>query len=456
MAETVSFKNSYMAYWENNPYVYPSKTIQNQTNLLGINTGWHVLPTMLWEHFLTCKQWYSMVHNYEAYHVNSTKITVFNPVPITEQIAIQGTTTFTAFNNTLYSIGCSDKLYETSWHNWWDQTSNILDRGQWWNFNLAYKEGFNKTTNKRIMLPLYTWRTPQLIPADNHTWSWNTEAYVYNTEAVWPTENRGNNIPTGIFWDPLAEPQELLELRPGKNAISYGWECHGCDEGIWYNFDLLAYMWPYKIDGPFNPSLGGFQGTQKISQTYQDPTPQTSYTTEGTRAYDMPDLRHMPIVPIYWFWKEMQNTFSQPAGKIQENPSMYASGTEYGTHKYPPTQHFIKGLPIFNENGTLITTSTLGAFTVEINLSCKKRRSKIHAPTWGPESWNMTHTIDGPFCLPVIRYRTGGARRPWATISQQLHGTMPTGPYIPNTTYQETETTPTATYTQARGRETTM
>lgn len=449
MAESVSFSNSYIAYWENDPMLYPPKAPQDRTNVTEISTGWHVLPTMLWEHFITNRQWYEMVMHYEAYHVEGFKITLFNPIPVTEQIAIQQTTTFTAFNNTVYSWGASDELYETSWHNWYLPSANQGTTGSWWEFNLAYKEGYNYTSQKRIMFPKYTWTYPMLHPSGDHTWSWNTEAYIMNSDTTFPSIGRENDIPTGVFWDPLNEPSRLMELRPGKNAMSFAWKCHDVDEGRWFNFDLLTSYWPYRAEHPFTDQLGGFATTDKIDPRYQHPWPQTSYTTQGTHAFDMPDYRHLPIVPIYWFWKEMQNSFSQSADNIAKQPDLYACGTEYAAYKYPPTQHFVKGVPILNENGTLIHTSTQGSVTVQLNLQCKKRRSKVHAPTWGPMSWNMTHTIDGPFTLPVIRYRTGGATRPWTTIKEQPSGTMPQGPY---TTGSYPNLTSTATYTQARSK----
>ncbi|QFX66144.1 capsid protein VP1 [Macaca fascicularis chapparvovirus] len=459
MADSISLGNNYMCYWDNSPYVYGSSDFTQVNSLTSVNTGWHVLPTILWKHFLSPRQWYEMMINYEAYHVDGYTATLYNPIPLTQNLAIQATSTFTAFNNTIYTLGAQDTLYETSYHNWWADPL-------WKNFYVAYKEGFIKygtttVTQKRLLLPTYLWGTPDHDPYDTYTWSWDPNRPDYpQATSVWPHTNTGTpNIahPTGIYWDPMTDPDSILELRPGKNSMTFNWSAHPCDENIWFNLDLLAKYLPYVPDGPWSSELQttttgetnryGPAGDSIPNPNMSDPFPQTSYTTgagQTTRpspqynsrymGYSMPNLLNLPIVPVTWFWTEMNRNLIETQSTTK--PQLGWPGTEFQAYKYPPTQSFVKGIPLFDENDTLIQTSTQGCIRVTLHLKVKKRRSRYFGPTWGPMSWQMTSTINGAFVLPAVRYRTGGARRGWQNpINQTPTTTAPTrwDPYTSST-----------------------
>lgn len=472
MADSVTLGNNFMVYWNNSPYVYGTPYFNQSNNLLNVNTGWHVLPTMLWKHFLNPKQWYELMINYEAYHVDGFTATLYNPIPITQNLAIQATSTFNAFNNTIYTLGSQDNLYETSYHNWW--TDPI-----WKDFYVAFKEGIVKRGSsgeaRRLVLPTYLWQTPCHDNYDAYTWSWDPVPPEYPSAAsVWPHTETGQNLaqPTGCYWDPLNDPDSILELRPGKNSMTFNWSAHPCDENIWYNLDVLARYLPYVPEGPWadqtstsgNQSRLGPQGSYIPNPDMSDPFPQTSYTSGGgdtTRpdpqykarylGYDMPNLLEMPIVPISWFWIEMNKNMIET--QTPTKPQLGWPGTEYASYKYPPTQCFVKGIPLYDENNTLIATSTQGVLRVNLHLKCKKRRSRYYAPTWGPMSWQMTSTLQGAFVLPAVRYRTGGARRCWQTPVASTPSTTQAARWDPYTTTTYTEnpnrTTNKMTYTQA-------
>nr|WCZ69449.1 capsid protein [Porcine parvovirus 7] len=468
MAEHITLSNTFMAYWENDPYQYPSYTPFQKNEVLSYSTGWHILPNILWRHFLSPKQWYELCINYEAYHVEGTSTTVFNPIPITNNLAIQGTNTFTAFNNTIYSLGTTDDLYETGYHNWYEDEL-------WRSWYVAYKEGLVPKRNvptkdgvgnswNRLLLPIYRWSAPITAPETNWTWVWNTSkgtgAQNYPTAGTtWPHTDSGTEqvaAPAGCFWDPFTNPDSIQELRPGKNAMSFHWKTHGADEHCWYNLDSLVKLFPYTPESGYshniqNKKYKGPPGSRIVNENFQHPSPQTSFSSENLKVFiehDVPNVLNAPIVPIQWFWIELERNLIED--KKIEKPQLGWPGTEWATPKYPPMNNFIKGIPLTDENGTLVKTVTMGCFRNSLHLSVKKRRSRMFAPTWGPMSVEMTHGIDSAFVLPTVRYRTGGARRSWQARTRDVRDQQQQQPWYqwnPYMTGTYTTTTTTSTYT---------
>lgn len=466
---SVSYSNTWMGYWENNPYVYPENkhsytAVFSNSTTASFNTGWHVIPTMLWKHFITPKQWADMCINYEAYHVEGFSVTVYNPVPMTTQLAIQGTTAFTAFNNTIYSMGCMDDYYETSYYNWYDRVHGM----RLW--NILYKEGQYRNDRQwvRTILPTYHWAPP--LTRVNNTRVWgpmaNTGLSREEGTAVWPLQYEPSgatqSIPSGIIWDPLNEPDSIMELRPGKNAMSYSWNAHECDSNRWFNIDQIAKWWPYQHDSPavYSGQMG-LNATARLS-AMDDPDKQTSrnsYKTQGANVpmddFTVPNLLDLPIVPMSWWWHEIKNSIAE-SSDIRK-PAMYWAGTEFEQYKYPPKQCFIKGLPLFDENGTHVKTTTQGCFRVTLNLKCKPRRSKIYAPTWGPYNWQHLYSgaTEVEYHPNMVRYRTAGARRTWTNnernhVNQANINCEREDPYIHNSYYGNTASTVTVTNTIAK------
>lgn len=420
MADTYEFTTSYMTYIRNQPYGYPNDEESAQVSNRdagGYPTGWHLIPGHLWCQFATPKTWDIFVRNYEAYHPVSVTHTVFNMIPLTEQLAIQRTNLFTAFNSCVYALGYTDDLYETSWYNYYFQANyDQVIR------SLKYKEGqmYKPGTQQklRMELPLYTWHWPFI------------RAYSDETEDYPHGGGSGEQIPiyrynpSGNFWDPMNRPNKLMELRPGKNAITFTWHCHDTDHDNWYNLDQLAALWPYEPQGPYTPPRHPKPHTYKV---YGNCDPDILarrgekvklQSNKPLNDYTMPDLAMMPVTPCTWFWKELaENVSTDPAKYWIKMPNLFKAGTEQGIYKYPIMQHFIKLIPLWQENGTTINCYAQICVKSTLKVAVKKRRSAIYCPTYGPYKWRDLYSSTVPdlsFKPAFIRYRTAGARIQWA------------------------------------------
>lgn len=462
MADDHVFTNIYMAYIGNKPYNYPDDNpakLMNSAADTTITTGWHILPNMLWRHFVTPKQFAEFQIKYEAYKVNAIKIKVFNMVPMTHQLAIQGTSIFTAFNNTLYGWGYKDDLYESSWFNWYvysDQNAIAP--------NLMYKEGlqfnYGQETKFRYLLPIYQWHPPNSRRLTINTYHHNRDIVDGNGEqlntnipnypkfnlglaskpdsesGVFPTGktsqtseviNQFNERPSGVIWDPLNRPDHIMELRPGKNTMQYSWNTHECDQHKWFNLDLLAWWYPYTETGPYH-SFRGRPG-QGMYKPYCDPDRlSTRFENDPwINDYTIPNWANLPVVPSHWWWHEIGSSVMPYSDDGIPNMwhymDMFFRGTEAESHKYPPTQCFIKLIPLFDGEGTLIETSANISIQTELFVTGKPRRSAYYGPTWGPFDWRSLYSGKSRhrFFEPAkIRYRTGGMRRTWQNISDEV------------------------------------
>ncbi|QEJ80807.1 capsid protein VP1 [Psittacara leucophthalmus chapparvovirus] len=424
MAEDVSFENVYMCYIKNMPYIYPPDNQDTMDATSQINTGWHIIPNFLWNHFVTPKQWAEFQIKYEAYHVESCSATIFNMIPMTTQLAIQGTSVFTAFNNTIMALAYTDKLYETSWEKW---TSTTI-RNQ--SPNLAEKEGLKcelgTANRKRFELPIYSWKVPHVRLTSINTWA---DVPVQKSlmdaagQGVWPKGQNAATWPSGCFWDPMNMPGELQELRPGKNACSFSWSCHPCDSNIWFNMDQLGQWYPWTTPGPYNADNRPF--TYVLSSNL-DPDPLASrfQNDPWINDYTIPNWAQIPICDPSWFWKEMQQSIADYMGEniYNQKPDLRFPGTEYEKYKWPPTQWFIKMVPLFDTNGTHIEVTAQISMRVKLNVKAKKRRSAYYAPTWGPFNWRSVYagtTKLQNYKNSFVRYRSAGARKTWQNIANQ-------------------------------------
>ncbi|UTI93240.1 VP1 [Tilapia parvovirus] len=444
-------------YVSNDYYNYPVPTYSNDGHIRTAqdcsDTGWQIIPNILWEHFCSPKDFYEMVIKYEAIHVKGVSCKLFNMIPLQTQLAIQGTTTFTTFNNTIYMMGYRDSIYETPIFDW---NSTRLKgarnlQGLYW--NPVFKEGvtFNRAMNVPVVSTGTNWWTYPIpcvppTPTAADIKRQYLPMYIWNMpyglgQAGLATEPRAGGM-TGAFWDPLNRPQDLQELRPGKNAISFNWSAEECDSNIWFNLDSVALLWPYNRDYPWDHDNPQFNTNAKNAETdffppgFTDPRNQGDYITKQSYPQvkmreKIPNWRKWPVVPTRWWMKELQatqllhdarwqllyysGTAPQQAAKyIQPIFDMHVAGTEYEMYKYPPTQWFVKMIPLFDDDNKLIRLEAQMWMQLSLHIVGKPRRSALYAPSWGPMPADLYETDDNvEYYLSDVRGRSGGARRTW-------------------------------------------
>nr|WCD44337.1 MAG: capsid protein [Duck parvovirus] len=456
--EDYNITNVYMAYLDNESMLYPSL---DEHTILAINndkrdipTGWHIIPNLLWRHFCKPKQWYRMVVDYEAYTIKGMKITIFNSIPITNNLSIQRTSLFAAFNNCIYANTYTDTLYETSWHPWYTQTGVQRD-----NLNLLYKEGVfytgkstSTTTSSGYSIqlykfPQYYWRRQYVISEFEQMWSQGkgSSAGVFDTyNAAAATQQP---IPAGLVWDPYERPEEIGELRAGKNAVTFSWEPMPCDHNKEFSLDRIMEYSTWTTAGPYtsshrigtaqrfldmDPGVIGTYGAHVRNTETVNPPEDSGRTAGKYEDYSVPNWAHLPIVPNTWAWQEIKSSIADlKMDKAYQKIDKYWCGTEHEQYKYPPHQMFIKGIPIYDASNSLIRTSTQISVKVTLNLACRKRRSAYYCPTWGPFSGEQLYYHNPHkqiFQESYIRYKTAGVRRTWQNLnrlsvdaSRQMH-----------------------------------
>lgn len=519
-----SISNLRSIYITNEPYRYPLPYLKkhmdewSQTGdfLQPINTGWHILPNLLWGHLATPRQWWEMVQKFQAISVQSITTRLFNPIPIQTALSFQGTNTFPAFNNTVYAMTYTDDIYETPWFPW---SFNIYPGpiNMFYEWNPAFKEGliYKQRTDKydiandcakdRNQLETNTERYPKWYPTQitaNMPASYPKDTYrrqqlpIYWYHIPFPQYGRFSKMtnwnelltyfeesfidPSGTFWDPLNRPDHIGELRPGKNMVEYSWHVADTDQGIWFNTDRLAFPPPYSRPRPLQVPEGRLNRTASprpvdpitpgkkiehykflyncglLKQGDDRTVPEEEMAPEGMTG--LPNWRQFPVVPMRWFQKEIQQSNPWAYEDIQKTyyretvsgcPQVSPTpgtgvkkgdvniqgpledikfvGTEYEMYKYPPTQWFIKGVPLYDAQENHIKVEMQMFMMTTVTVLGKPRKSAIYGPTWGPINNQDLYSInmDTTFGENYIRGRSAGARRTWYDPENPRPTTMP-------------------------------
>lgn len=426
-------------YIGNEPYSYPDYSAETVNTGAVVRTGWHVLANQLMSHYMTPAQWADLIDNSSTYQVTSVKMQLFNLVPLTETLSLSGTNTLWTFNNCLYALGYSDEYRETNYYNWMSYGSTIDAQTKRQRLtannaapNLFYKEGKQASGGSNWIQyspPIYTYMRP--LFRINSTRTMANSSLNAAGVGVYPCTTNGTDHaqkqPAGLIWDPFNNPDALMELRPGKNEITFQ---HTFENAPKFNSDMFAYTAPYTTSGPYqgNDRPGCFAQTDEC-----DPDMLTSRMENSSAINDftIPNYAYQPVVPSGWWWKELKESIMDTTWL--KKPNLHWAGTEREMCCEPPPQWFVKVMPLFRASPigsapTLIDCIANVAVRTTISFNTTPRRSAIYCPTHGPYSWWDLYS-HLPWYMnfkgAAIRARAGGMRRTWQNYEFTTVGEVP-------------------------------
>lgn len=295
MAKTISFTNFNYAYIENDPFIYPA----NDTSL-DVTTGYHYIPNRLFRDWMTAAQYYQLTQQASKYRVSNIEVVIQNLIPLTDQLAIQATASFTGFNNTIYAI-----CFQDNNNKFYQSTSDIVSSP-----SLERREGLG-ADGKRFVLPEV-----------------KCEQY--------------NNL-SGCFADPLIDAENIMELRPGKNAVKFSSPINGS----WKTTTRLYYQTNTEII-----STGSTQKPVDIKAAINLPF-------ENKFDSNMAPEEIQPHATT----RQLVQTFPKNSMTYSELGYWIAANEDYVYATQPPPNFILKLIPLFDSsNSQLKATGQIGIY----------------------------------------------------------------------------------------------
>lgn len=288
-------------------------------------TGWHIIPNNRLYYYLSPKDMYFIHTNCKAITIKSVTIKVFNMIPVTNTVAIGQGATFSAFNNTIYAIAYSDVDYITYPHDY--RTDDEYAGGSETARRFFQREGipFNIFGEAQ---------TKNFLPDYSHRGSVVNSVFVN-------------------WWDPLTDPDNVQELRPGKNAIEFHWK--------------PTKPTQIRIAGRVLHSTN-FKNND-LGNDYSDLNITTGAGTLGLQKVPI-SQRNEPALQQFKDSYGLFNTTAQqcwgtvvPNEKLRRpNDAMnyisYGTSNTPGIENKPLPQWFIKMVPILDDQNSIITAES--------------------------------------------------------------------------------------------------
>lgn len=298
-------------------------------------TGWHFIPNSRFCDYLNPAQWFDLVTNHETARLLDVECLAQNLIPLTDQLAIQQTTTFVSFNNTIYALCYSDDCNETVAQTNKQQNAHPIH----------CREGISISAtgdvSDKLYLPDYVHYTPPLGTGAQNS--------------VLPGKN--------YFWDPLTRASKLQELRPGKNSVRFHWSVHDMDKHIIWNLGLGSWTHPLEADSSTNTQVPQYMDMIHYN-TYTAQLTPLSYAVADTFRNQYPPDTKTGLYPIGNTQYDLQN-------------ALWASQNGF---KHPIQNWFIKMVPIFDSNKALLKHEAQICIVKRIRFEVTPRKSAVNMP----------------------------------------------------------------------------
>jgi len=321
MASNITFHTFYFAYITNEANQYDQQDHPQSGYIWVQNTGWHFIPNQCIDDFMLPYQWYRLCTAGESFKCVGVSCTVQNMIPLTEQVAIQGNNTFTQFNNTMYALGFNDTLYDTPY--------NYLNSAD---YPIQFREGLvikPDETKVRLQLPTYKYYEIRNVAGD---------AKIRR-------------------WDPFQHPEHLMELRPGKNAISFSWSEDKSDDRDYFINQITMQTSML----PANKRVAGqnyvdINDKDRILYGSLDTLQEDNAKLHKENQYPTIDWKEFFLTPTcktlehFNTWMHCNVPFGGAANVLQS----YLTDDRY--YNKPIPNRFIKLVPLYNAKNDIIPT----------------------------------------------------------------------------------------------------
>lgn len=357
--------------------------------------GWYNIPMNSYGLFLTTAEMISLFENFDSFQPVSIKITIGHAVPLAKYPNLTGTTQL-SFNNTIYSLICdlpSNNMVTL------DKNFDNYDEAYYFYRTLdgtSFKDGTSRqmlpTTNILYKIP---------VPRMNPSTTTYPQISVIDTTIVTPL----TSAERALFNQPMTEKElkltfypELLQDNSNIKALY-----PGENQDV---FDFTDENNPYAKISCTAPSFGEcFQ--------YQDL--RSWYINYAMETYDEYTLLNLPVFPRVRGPVTNTNMGFSTLNTEQENEIYTKLATEFiqqdQFHNNTLGHKLIKGLPILDETGSIISHQFCVTITFELTITGEPRKLYVPSPLKFQNCYleNLLYYTGGathkPLRAPIFRKR---------------------------------------------------
>lgn len=325
--------------------------------------GWYNIPMNSYGLYLTTAEMISLYENFDSFHPTNLKITIGHAVPLAKYPNSTGTTQL-SFNNTIYSLICDLPANDMVTL---DKNFTSYDEAYYFYRTLdgtSFKDG-----TSRQMLPTSNLLYKIPVPRINPTTAVYPQVGVIDATVLSPltsaqrsTFNQAlteQELKLVFYPELLQDNRNIKALYPGENQDV---------------FDFVDDNNPYAKISCTAPAFGECFQYQDLRNWY------INYAME---SYDEYTLLNLPVFPRIR-GPVTNNNMGFNTLNLEPEHEIYAKlATEFiQQDQFHNTlgHKLIKGLPILDETGNIISHQFCVTITFELNIQGEPRKQYIPSP----------------------------------------------------------------------------